>query len=135
MTAERLMLIGGVIAFLLTVYWLRGRRLRERYALGWLALATMLLLCGVFPDVIKRLAEVAHLSYPAAVLFVALGAIYCFSFFVTVSLTRQHRQSTRLLQELALLKSRLADWESQQAGRTDDQAATREVGPWPARRP
>ncbi len=108
MTAERLMLIGGVSAFLLTVYWVRSRRLRERYAIGWLAVATLLLLCGVFPGVIMRLAQLAHLSYPAAVLFVALTAIYCFSFLVTVSLTRQHRQSTRLLQEVALLRTRLS---------------------------
>jgi hypothetical protein len=112
MTAERLMLFGGVSAFLLTVYWVRSRRLRERYAIGWLGVATLLLLCGLFPSAIMRLAEAVHLSYPAAVLFLALTAIYCFSFLVTVSLTRQHRQSMRLLQELALLKNRLADLES-----------------------
>lgn len=120
MTAERLMLIGGVSAFVLTVYWVRSRRLRERYAIGWLSLATLLLLCGVFPDAIMRLAQAAHLSYPAAVLFVSLGAIYCFSFLVTVSLTRQHRQSTRLLQELALVKQRLADLESRRDAARDD---------------
>jgi len=55
-----------------------SRRLRERYTIGWLSLATLLLSCGVFPGAIMRLAQVAHLSYPAAVLFVSLGAIYCF---------------------------------------------------------
>lgn len=112
MTAERLMFVGGVSAFLLTIYWVRSRRLRERYAIGWLVVATALLLCGMFPGAIMRLAETAHLSYASAVLFVALTAVYCFSFLVTVSLTRQHRQSTRLLQELALLKHRLAELES-----------------------
>jgi hypothetical protein len=105
------MFVGGLSAFVLTIYWVRSRRLRERYAIGWLILATALLLCGVFPGGIMRLAEAAHLSYSSAVLFVALTAIYCFSFLVTVSLTRQHRHSTRLLQELALVKSRLAELE------------------------
>ena len=112
LTAERLMLLGGVAAFLLTVYWVRSRRLRERYAIGWMFLATVLLICGIFPSIIMRFAETANLAYPSAVLFVSLGAIYSFSFFVTVSLTRQHHQSTRLLQEIALLKHRLADLET-----------------------
>lgn len=111
MNAERLMLLGGVSAFVLTVYWVRNRRLRERYAIGWIAVATALLVCGIVPNAIMRFAEHVHLSYSSAVLFVALTAIYWFSFLVTVSLTRQHRQCVRLLQEVAILKCRLADLE------------------------
>ena len=115
MNAERLMLIGGVSAFLLTVYWVRSRRLRERYAIGWLLVATLLLVCGIFPDIIMRGANVAHLSYPSAVLFIALAAMYFFSFFVTVSLTRQYRRNVRLLQEIAILNSRLQQVEARLA--------------------
>jgi hypothetical protein len=111
MTAERLMLIGGVVAFLLTVYWVRNRKLRERYAVGWLALATMILTVGVFPGLIKNAATAAQLSFPAAVLFVSLGVIYIFAFFVTVSLTRQHRRNVRLLQEVGILRNRLKQLE------------------------
>lgn len=111
-TAERLMLLGGIAAFLLTFYWVRSRQLRERYAIGWLLLATLLLICGFFPGIIMRFAEEANLAYPSAVLFISLGAIYSFSFFVTVALTRQHKHGTRLLQEIALLKQRLAELEA-----------------------
>ena len=53
------------------------------------------------------LADASRLAYPSAVLFVALGAIYLFAMSVSVSLTRQHRASVRLNQELALLRRRL----------------------------
>ena len=53
------------------------------------------------------LADASRLSYPAAVLFVALAAIYVFSFTVSVSLSRQYRRNTRLNQEIALLELRL----------------------------
>jgi hypothetical protein len=76
-----------------------------------MGVATVLLICGIFPGIIMHLAEFARLSYPSAVLFISLGAMYCFSFFVTVSLTRQHRRNVRLLQELALLKGRLEELE------------------------
>ncbi len=52
MTAESLMLIGGIVAFVLTAYWVRSRELRERYAVGWMLLATGLLVCGIFPNII-----------------------------------------------------------------------------------
>jgi hypothetical protein len=111
MTAETLMLIGGVTAFLLTVYWVRSRDIREKYAVGWVAVAGLLLLLGVFPELIMGFAARAHLSYPAAVLFVALTLIYLFSFTVSVSLSHLYRRSVRLTQEMALLKERLQQFE------------------------
>lgn len=107
MNAERLMMLGGIAAFLITIYWVRGRDLRERYALAWLGLSGLLLILGIFPELIMRGAEYARLSYPAAVLFISLAAIYFFSFFVTVSLTRQHRRNIRLMQEIAILRYEL----------------------------
>jgi hypothetical protein len=111
MTAETLMLLGGVAAFVLTVYWVRSRDIREKYAVGWVAVAALLLLLGVFPELIMGFAERAHLSYPAAVLFVALTLIYFFSFTVSVSLTHLYRRSVRLTQEMAILKERVHHFE------------------------
>ncbi len=111
MTAESLMLIGGIVAFVLTAYWVRSRELRERYAVGWMLLATGLLVCGIFPNIIKGFAESTRLSYPAAVLFVALTAMYMFCFLTTVAMTRQHRGNVRLMQETAIMKARLQDLE------------------------
>jgi hypothetical protein len=109
--AENLMLIGGLSAFVLTIYWVRSRDLREKYAVGWVIVAVLLLLLGLFPGLIMRVADASHLSYPSAVLFVALAAIYLFSFLVSVSLTRQYRRNVRLAQEVALLEQRLRELE------------------------
>jgi uncharacterized membrane protein YfcA len=113
--AETLMLAGGVTSFLMTVHWVRKRDLREKYAVVWLAVATLLLLCGLFPQLIMTWAESAHLSYPSAVLFLALAFIYPFAFSVSLSLTRQYRRNVRLMQTLALLEQRVRVLE--QAGR------------------
>jgi hypothetical protein len=107
MNAETLMLLGGAAAFGLTIYWVRSRELREKYAVGWITVAAMLLLLGVFPGIIMSFADRVHLSYSAAVLFVALTLIYVFSFTVSVSLSHQYRRNVRLTQELALLRERL----------------------------
>ena len=106
-SAEVLMLAGGIAAFLVTIYWVRSRDLREKYAVMWFFVALLLLICGVFPELIKGFARHAGLAYPSAVLFISLGAIFLFSFSVSLSLTRQYRRNARLTQEIALLERRV----------------------------
>jgi hypothetical protein len=122
--AEFLMLLGGCGAFVMTLYWVRVRELRERYAIGWLVVATLLLLTGLFPDVLKGIAERAHLSYPALVLFAALGLIYLNSFFVSVALTKHYRWNVRLTQQMALLEERLRRLEEAKGVKPEDVEAT-----------
>jgi hypothetical protein len=123
LSAERLMLLGGVAAFVLTLYWVRKRRLREKYAVVWIGVALLLLLCGLFPRAIMTFAETARLSYPAAVLFIALAAIYTFSFSVSVSLSRQYRRNVRLAQEITLLEHRVRALEQSLPARGEPAAA------------
>jgi uncharacterized membrane protein YfcA len=115
MNAETLMLMGGTSAFAITLYWVRSRELREKYAVAWTAVAVMLFLVGLFPEALMKLADRAHLSYSAAVLFVALTLIYFFSFTVSVSLTHQYRRNVRLTQEVALLGERVRRLEKELA--------------------
>jgi hypothetical protein len=128
-TAEMLMLVGGVCAFLLTISWVRRRDLREKYAVMWTVVAFLLLLCGLFPQAIKLFADASHLSYSSAVLFVSLAAIYVYSFAVSVSLTRQHRRNVRLTQEMAMLEYRVRQLE--QATTARHEAATESRRPVP----
>ncbi len=107
MNAETLMTVGGVCAFGVTLHWVRRRELREKYAVVWVALASLILVVGLFPSLLMVFANQTHLSYPAAVLLVALTLIYLFAFTVSVSLTTQYRRNVRLTQELALLEERL----------------------------
>jgi hypothetical protein len=110
-TAERLMLLGGIFAFLLTVYWVRRRVLREKYAVSWMVVSFLLLVCGIFPDLIKYFAVSSQLSYPSAVLFIALAVVYLFSLGISISMTKQYRRSVRLMQELAIQEYRLRQLE------------------------
>src|SRR5262249_27791239 len=107
MNAETLMLAGGIGAFLLTLLWVRNRGLREKYAVVWLGVAFLLLLCGLSPSAILHFPGAPPLSSPPMVLFVARAAMYPFSFTVWASLSRQHRHTRRLTQEIAILEQRL----------------------------
>ena len=128
MNAELLMLIGGGTAFLLTVYWVRSQDLLERYAVCWMGMAFLLLFCGLFPRVIESLANAGKLSYPAAVLFVALAAMYLYSFSVSISLTRQYRHTVRLTQEVGILGQRLRELEARHSSPLPSRERTQAEG-------
>lgn len=115
MNAELLTLVAGILGFALTIGWVRSRHLSERQALGWLVSAFVLLVCGLFPRVITFAAEACHLSYPAVVLFVALGVGYSYAFGVSVALTRLNRRHVAMVQHLAILEQRVREMDSERS--------------------
>jgi hypothetical protein len=105
------MTAGGAIAFLLTIYWVRTRDLREKYAMVWIGVAAGVFVIGLFPTLFMAAADALHLAYPSAVLFLALTAIYTSLFGISVSISRQFRRNARLMQEMAILEMRLRQLE------------------------
>ncbi len=111
--AEHLMFASGVTAVAITVYCVRQRDMREKYALLWLIVAACVGIVGIVPDLIKSFAHTTNLAYPTAVLFWSLTIIYLFSLSVSISLTRHHRRTIILLQEMALLQAKVRKLEDQ----------------------
>ena len=112
LSAEFIMLAGGMAAFIWTVALVRVRRMREKYALTWIGIATLLLLNGIFPEVLQGIADASNLSYPAAFLGVAFIVFYVFAFSATLTLSRLNRSTRRMNQEIALMEERLRQLEN-----------------------
>jgi hypothetical protein len=121
MSAELLMLLSGISAFVLTVYWVRSRKLREKYAIGWLLVASLGLLCGLFPNVVMGLAQAWNVGYLTIVVLFVLMAIYAFTFFVSVALSGLGQRGLRLIQEVALLEYRINALEQRLAALTQQE--------------
>ena len=115
-TAEKVMLVAGVAAFVVTVHWVRSRDLREKYAILWLVVATGLLLLGLFPELIMGFARLMRFSYSAAAVFLAVSAMYAFAFAVSVSETSHYRRNIRMAQQLAIMEQRLKRLEARVSG-------------------
>lgn len=114
---EVMMMIGGVVAFLTTLFMVRRREMREQHATVWIIAAFGFLGLGLAWRPIMWLAIRAHVMPSAIVLMLALGVAYLFCFAVTVSLSRHYQRNLRLAQELALLEQRLRDLETKLADR------------------
>ena len=119
LNAELILLIGGIFVFSITLYMVTRREMREKYALGWMCIATTILLIGIFPNIIFDLSNWARLDQKSLILGFFISLVYFFSFTVTISLSRQYRRSVQLAQEVAILEERLRKLEACQA---DDSA-------------
>ena len=89
----------------------RGRRLKERYALLWLATGVVLLVLSAWRDGLNTVAGwLGVTGYPPAVLF-AVATLFVLLVLLHYStvISKLHDQNTVLAQRLALLEQRLRE--------------------------
>ena len=100
------------VGLLVVVFELiRSRRLRERYALLWLATGVVLLVLSIWRSGLNTIADwVGVTGYPPAVLF-AVGILFILVVLLHYStvISRLSDQNTILAQKLALLETKLSD--------------------------
>ena len=112
--------IASVLFLLVILELIRSRRLRERYALLWLASGVVLLALSLWRGGLNTIAGwVGIETYPPAVLF-AVGALFILAVLLHYStvISRLSDQNTILAQRLALLEEELR-------GDEDDAATSR----------
>ena len=101
--------IASLILILVVVELVRGRRLKERYALLWLATGIVLLVLSVWRGGLNTIAGWLGVSgYPPAILFAAaiMFVIAVLLHYSTV-LSKLTDDNVLLAQEIALLRARL----------------------------
>ena len=112
MTPVRVSVAGAIASILLILVVLeliRGRRLKERYALLWLATGVVLLVLSVWRDGLNTIAGWLGVStYPPAVLFaVATLFILLVLLHYSTVLSRLTDENVDLVQRIALLEERV----------------------------
>jgi hypothetical protein len=101
--------IASVLLLLVVFELIRGRRLKERYALLWIATGVVLLVLSAWREGLNTIAGWLGVSgYPPAILFAAatLFIILVLLHYSTV-LSKLTDDNVLLAQELALLEERL----------------------------
>ena len=101
--------IASLLLILVVLELIRGRRLKERYALLWLVTGLVLLVLSIWRNGLNTIARwLGVSSYPPAILFAAaiLFVIVVLLHYSTV-LSKLADQNTLLAQRLALLEQRV----------------------------
>jgi hypothetical protein len=101
--------IASLLLILVVLELIRGRRLKERYALLWLVTGLVLLVLSIWRGGLNTIARwLGVSSYPPAILFAAaiLFVIVVLLHYSTV-LSKLADQNTLLAQRIALLEQRV----------------------------
>jgi hypothetical protein len=112
-TPLRASIIGAIASILLILVVLelvRGRRLKERYALLWLATGISLLVLSIWRDGLNTIAGWLGIStYPPAVLFaVAMLFILLVLLHYSTVISKLTDENVDLAQRIALLEERVS---------------------------
>ena len=117
--------LASVVLLGIVIELIRSRKLRERYALLWLATAGVILFFAVWRSGLHNLSQALGIAYPPNALFVLsmLFVLVLLLHFSTV-ISKLSDRSTTLTQRLALLEERLRELEG---GGRPERSALRDV--------
>lgn len=105
--------LSSVVIFAVIIELIRSGRLRERYALLWLATAAVILVFGLWRDLLNQLANALGIAYPPNALFVlAMGFMLLLLLHYSTVISRLSDRTTTLTQRLAILEQRLRELEA-----------------------
>jgi hypothetical protein len=122
--------VASLLLLLVVFELIRSRRLRERYALLWLATGVVLLVLSAWRGGLNTIADwVGVTTYPPAVLF-AVAALFILLVLLHYStvISKLSDQSTILAQRVALLEERLARGDAGAEARGDPGDEERDRG-------
>ena len=121
-------LMGAVSAgvFLITLLAIRGYKLREKYAVLWLATAAMITLTALFPQLVDGARHWFGMQYVTSVVAVVFTFLVLVSFHFSIALSALNDKAAATASRCAILEARLRDLERRLA------AAEKKNGAQPA---
>ena len=112
---------ASLIALLVVLELVRRRHLSEAYSLLWLGTAVVMLVVAIWRDLLHKLAALAGIAYPPALLFLLAALFLLFiQLYFSIVITRLTQESKQAAQQIALLRHELSQLSGKQIDRQDD---------------
>lgn len=108
------MAIASVILFLIIAIALKKNSISTKSSVAWLLLPVVFLFMAIFPEPLSAISNWLGFEAPANFVFlitIALLIVLCF--FLTVTVSHQQVQITKLIQELSILKKEQSERKKQ----------------------
>jgi hypothetical protein len=114
---------ASIISLLIILELVRRRRLREEYSLLWLGTAVVMLVIGVWRELLHGLADTVGIVYPPNLLFLlaALFLLFIQLYFSTV-ITKLTQENKEIAQQVALLRYEVERLRAEDVERNHSQA-------------
>ncbi len=102
--------ILGAVIFIIILLLVRKGKLQEKYALTWFAIGIVVVVLGVFPVILDKIAKFTGVSYAPALLFViAVGLLLIQNLYLFIFASQNEVRIKELLQEVAVLNKLVAE--------------------------
>lgn len=102
--------ILGAVIFLIILLLVRRGKLQEKYALTWFAIGIVVVVLGVFPVILDKIAKFTGVSYAPALLFViAVGVLLIQNLYLFIFASQNEVRIKELFQEVAVLNKLVAE--------------------------
>ncbi len=113
-TSHIIGIVSALVVLLFVLEMLRRGILREKFAVLWLLLSSVLLLLAIFPQILGTISSFLGIALPANLLF-TLAAITLLLVCVQLSheISRLETRTRRLAEELALLREKIENREEE----------------------
>ena len=112
---------ASLIALLVVLELVRRRHLSEEYSLLWLGTAVVMLIVGVWRELLHSLADLVNIDYPPNLLFVLAALFLLFiQLYLSTVITKLTRENKEVAQQLALLRHDVGELRRQQVDRQDE---------------
>ena len=94
----------GIIIFLIIFSLVRRGRLQEKYALTWFGIGILVVILGIFPGIIDKIAKITGVAYAPALLFVlAVGVLLIQNLYLFIFASQNEVRIKELMQQVAVL--------------------------------
>jgi hypothetical protein len=101
-----------IFILLLTIEFIRRRKLKEKYAILWLAAGVTLIPLLLWPDLLRNVSNFLGVSYtPATILLIGVLFILFILFHFSIALSQAGRKETKLVLRITELEERINDFE------------------------
>ena len=116
----------GLLVGSLIIYFIRKDRLLVRHGMGWIVVASGLIVLGLFPGLIDRAAQWVGVAYPPTLaMILGFAALILKALIADIEASRSEVRVTRLVQRLAMLEAdiRTLEQEAQEVQEKSDTGA------------
>jgi hypothetical protein len=110
MNIKMLAILLSVVIFLFVLDLVRRRKLRFKYALGWLFVSAAAVFLSFFHQVLFWTASALGFELPSNFIFFALSCVFVFlSLLLTVFLCQQNERNDCMAQKIAILECKIKE--------------------------
>jgi hypothetical protein len=99
------------LVLLILIFWLiRKKKIREEYAILWIAIFLIFLLLSVFRGLIDKISSLLGIQYqPASLFLILIGSLFLLTFHFSLVISDMKKKINALAMTLAIMEQKLTE--------------------------